>query len=1092
MILRLLLALSIVFVIQAQTDLIAPVTVHAPAGDASSIINSRYEIKDKDGGALKWVMEGTLGDPTTGTTRLYFQDSTPAKILQFERKDTGVLTNRAVLDMHWIPAITATYDLGKLTEVWNHAYIAETHTTSLRPIIGSDIEVRGNLISPVLLNLGNATTGRWDTLYVTNIDCTGICGSSYWSRDASGFIFPTTTDDDVRVQKLQLTDDTLLPSVFFMDIRAEITTISPGVRFMEFRDNAGGIMLRLQRQNASAVANYAIFDMDLRPRVDDSYDIGSAIGAVTTQRWRNAHLSGDLFADELGSSADRISKLWVTDIDCSGVCPTGYWGRDSGAGFIYPLTTTDDVRMEKLVLMDDNLLPSTLLFDIRASISVISPGERYLAFRDNAGAEMLRLQRQMAGAVANYALFDMDLRPLVDDSYDIGSAIGAATTQRWRNAHFSGDIFANELGSSADRISKLWVTDIDCTGACGFWSRNSGSGYIYPTTTTDDVRMEKLVLMDDNALPSVLTFDIRASISTISPGVRYMAFRDNAGAEMLRLQRQEAGATANYAIFSMDLRPDTDDAQDISSVVGAASLKRWRNAQFSGAISISDATPTVRTSITTASTTWSDNGGTLQASVNTTSGAITGKGGFYAGPSVVQVVDANARWVGADIFFAADNTYNIGDGGTGSRPANIGAGSTINLYNGATATVRTAITTASTVWNDASGALKASVNTASGALFGEGGIYVGSGVTNVINSSAQWVGHLSSNVTSTADLGAGGIYWRDAYFAGTVFAANLGNSGARITKLWVTDIDCSGVCPGGGLPVVDTTSIVSGSADGTKLMRFEVDGVSASTTRVMTIPNTDQILAGRDVDNSFSAAQSFGSTIGVTGAATLSSTLGVTGATTLSSTLSVGGNLTFSADNTYNIGTTSSGRPANIGAVSTIVLYHTTSSSTARIYMDTTGQTWNNSSGTPKASITNATGAIVGEGGYSTAAGVFVDSNSRWATNLDFSSDNVYNIGGTSSNRPANVNVVSSINLYHTTSSSTLRTAITTASTTWNNSSGTIMASVNTSSGSISGSGFFVGSIGSGFATGLTGTFTSSTASCTVTFTGGIAVSKTC
>lgn len=40
-----------------------------------------------------------------------------------------------------------------------------------------------------------------------------------------------------------------------------------------------------------------------------------------------------------------------------------------------------------------------------------------------------------------------------------------------------------------------------------------------------------------------------------------------------------------------------------------------------------------------------------------------------------------------------------------------------------------------------------------------------------------------------------------------------------------------------GLPVADTTAIVKGSADGTKLVRFEVDGLTTGTTRVMTVPD---------------------------------------------------------------------------------------------------------------------------------------------------------------------------------------------------------------------------------------------------------------
>lgn len=49
-----------------------------------------------------------------------------------------------------------------------------------------------------------------------------------------------------------------------------------------------------------------------------------------------------------------------------------------------------------------------------------------------------------------------------------------------------------------------------------------------------------------------------------------------------------------------------------------------------------------------------------------------------------------------------------------------------------------------------------------------------------------------------------------------------------------------------GLPVVDTTLIVKGSADGTKQMRFEADGLTTGTTRVMTIPDKDMTLCGTD------------------------------------------------------------------------------------------------------------------------------------------------------------------------------------------------------------------------------------------------------
>ena len=44
---------------------------------------------------------------------------------------------------------------------------------------------------------------------------------------------------------------------------------------------------------------------------------------------------------------------------------------------------------------------------------------------------------------------------------------------------------------------------------------------------------------------------------------------------------------------------------------------------------------------------------------------------------------------------------------------------------------------------------------------------------------------------------------------------------------------------GSSLPVSDATSIVEGSADGTKEVRFEVDGLTTATTRVITVPDKD-------------------------------------------------------------------------------------------------------------------------------------------------------------------------------------------------------------------------------------------------------------
>lgn len=48
---------------------------------------------------------------------------------------------------------------------------------------------------------------------------------------------------------------------------------------------------------------------------------------------------------------------------------------------------------------------------------------------------------------------------------------------------------------------------------------------------------------------------------------------------------------------------------------------------------------------------------------------------------------------------------------------------------------------------------------------------------------------------------------------------------------------------GTGAPFIDSTAIIKGSADATKLLRFEVDGFTTATTRVLTPPNADGTIA---------------------------------------------------------------------------------------------------------------------------------------------------------------------------------------------------------------------------------------------------------
>lgn len=67
------------------------------------------------------------------------------------------------------------------------------------------------------------------------------------------------------------------------------------------------------------------------------------------------------------------------------------------------------------------------------------------------------------------------------------------------------------------------------------------------------------------------------------------------------------------------------------------------------------------------------------------------------------------------------------------------------------------------------------------------------------------------------------------------------------------DTSVSAVTP----PFTDTNALIKGSADTTKLLRFEVDGFTTGTTRVLTPPNANATIAGLEVAQTFSVTQTF-------------------------------------------------------------------------------------------------------------------------------------------------------------------------------------------------------------------------------------------
>jgi len=101
---------------------------------------------------------------------------------------------------------------------------------------------------------------------------------------------------------------------------------------------------------------------------------------------------------------------------------------------------------------------------------------------------------------------------------------------------------------------------------------------------------------------------------------------------------------------------------------------------------------------------------------------------------------------------------------------------------------------------------------------------------------------------------------QDLTAAGAVALTDLfeiSQGGVASRKATGTQIQAAMTGKQDSLPVADTTSIVMGSADGTKQLRFEVDGFTAGATRIATPPNQNFTMAGIDVANVFSSGQTF-------------------------------------------------------------------------------------------------------------------------------------------------------------------------------------------------------------------------------------------
>lgn len=153
------------------------------------------------------------------------------------------------------------------------------------------------------------------------------------------------------------------------------------------------------------------------------------------------------------------------------------------------------------------------------------------------------------------------------------------------------------------------------------------------------------------------------------------------------------------------------------------------------------------------------------------------------------------------------------------------------------------------------------------------GLAAGTSATDAANISQiqNSKGTLLSTVAGTNTITAQATPTLTAYASGQEFSfvvanTNTGATTINIDSLGAKNIFARGVALGGNelfatalykivydgtqfnllgsLPITDTNPIAKGSSDATKQVRFEVDGLTTATTRVMTVPDKDITLAG--------------------------------------------------------------------------------------------------------------------------------------------------------------------------------------------------------------------------------------------------------
>jgi len=259
-----------------------------PAGGGPAVFTSdKYIIRDNQGGALTWDLQGEIGNPAATTVSVYLRDNAGAKVIEFERTFIGSPSNIARLDMSLEPKTSGARYLGSSTRHWLATYTLATYTQGLHSTGGSShINLNDHLIPAGAGAQDIADSShRVRKIWTVDLDCSGVCGTtSYWNRTGTT-VKPATISDDVLVRKLQLEDNSGAATGLLMDVQAYVGSVAQ-TRAMIFRDNAGAEMLRLERLLVGTATNRAIFDVSIEPLTDGVRLIGTA-----SKRFGEGHIN---------------------------------------------------------------------------------------------------------------------------------------------------------------------------------------------------------------------------------------------------------------------------------------------------------------------------------------------------------------------------------------------------------------------------------------------------------------------------------------------------------------------------------------------------------------------------------------------------------------------------------------------------------------------------------------------------------------------------------------------------------------------------------------------------------------------------------